>query len=76
MRLLTLIGRRGTLIGFLGNHNNWGEDLHDYLLSPIGIVDWPYAQHDIKPLGDNRSIVFSTTEIIELPPLQVRQNPR
>ena len=46
------------MIGILGNQNNWDASLHEYLLNPVGEVDWPYGQHDIQPLGKNRYSLF------------------
>lgn len=48
----------GTLNYILGNHNNWDSDLQEYLLNPVGEVDWPYGQHDIQPLGQNKYSLF------------------
>lgn len=48
----------GTLNYILGNHNNWDSNLQEYLLNPVGEVDWPYGQHDIQPLGQNKYSLF------------------
>ena len=48
----------GTLNYILGNHNNWDSNMQEYLLTPVGEVDWPYGQHDIQPLGQNKYSLF------------------
>jgi arylsulfate sulfotransferase len=36
------------LVWILGNHEGWGPEFQDKLLTPIGDVEWPYGQHAPK----------------------------
>jgi len=66
----------GTLNWILGNHDNWDESIREYLLNPVGGVEWPFGQHDIQPLGNNRYSLFDNgnyrvtpfnSELLEVP---------
>jgi hypothetical protein len=45
----------GELQWILGNHSNWPDELHPYLLTPVGTpFEWSFAQHapQITPSGN------------------------
>lgn len=46
------------LVWILGNHEGWGEEYQDKLLTPVGDVGWSYKHHAISHTGRGTYILF------------------
>lgn len=58
----------GELEWILGTHEGWGEKWKQYLLKPVGDLEWPFHQHAARMDSSGRLLLFDNGNFRSWPP--------